>query len=137
MMKYILFPVFLLISISSKTLAQSDTIILNNGEKMEVFVGPVTKPPMFPGGKKEMQKFIVKYMIPPSYEILQTSHTKVFVIFIISPDGSILNVHHTKGDECPECVKAAVDVIKLMPKWEPAENNGTPVNIQVVLPIAF
>ncbi len=61
---------------------------------------------------------------------------KVNIQFVVELDGRITNVEVLKkfGWGLDE---AAVDVVKKMPAWKPAKQNGKPVRLQMVLPVRF
>jgi len=61
---------------------------------------------------------------------------KVIIQFVVERDGKITNVEVVKKagwgfDE------AAVEVVKKMPPWKPAKQNGKPVRLQMNLPVRF
>ncbi len=58
------------------------------------------------------------------------------VSFIIEKDGSIGSVI-IRRDIGFGCGKEAARVVKMMPKWNPAKNNGKPVRFEFNLPIEF
>ena len=61
---------------------------------------------------------------------------KVYIQFIVETDGSLTNfeilrdIGHGTGEE-------AVRVLKLSPKWIPAEKDGKKVRVQFSLPISI
>jgi protein TonB len=57
---------------------------------------------------------------------------------VIEEDGNISNVKVQRGiTDCPDCDAEAVRVVKTMPKWKPAENDGKPIKSWFNLPIKF
>jgi TonB family protein len=90
----------------------------------------------FPGGSKEMIKFIVKNMEYP-----YTAHEKgiegtVYVGFCIEADGKITDIKILKGLE-GGFNEEVIRLIKLMPNWKAATLDGKPVRIQYSMPIKF
>ncbi len=91
------------------------------------------KKPDFPGGIKEFYNFIGKNFNVPEEKDL---NGKVFIKFIIETDGSLTNfeilrdIGHGTGEE-------AIRVLKLSPKWIPAEKDGKPVRVEYSLPISI
>ena len=61
---------------------------------------------------------------------------KVFVEFTIKADGSISNTKVLKGIG-GGCDEAALEIIRNMPKWTPATENGENVSQKMVIPIKF
>lgn len=63
---------------------------------------------------------------------------KCYVKFAISESGKVSNVLIARGvPDCPECDSEAVRVVKSMPAWSPAVNNGKAVSSWYNLPVAF
>lgn len=101
------------------------------GDK-EIFVA-VEKQAEFPGGMKGLMEYLtgaVKYPEGP------VENARVIVKFVVNKDGTITD---------PEIVKSggkrfddeSLRIVSTMPKWEPAENNGTPVDSYFTIPIIF
>lgn len=96
-------------------------------------VAGITEKPEFPGGMEKFYKFVGNNFQAPTEPNLKG---KVYVMFIIEKDGSITNVSvlrdigHGTGEE-------AMRVIKLSPKWIPAQKDGVPVRVQYSLPITI
>lgn len=95
----------------------------------------ITKP-QFPGGDKALIEFLQKNMVYPSDAIKQKQEGKTLVAFTVNEDGTITNVHVIKSSWHLLDVEA-VRIVKLMPKWVPAMDNGIPKKEMVVLPVTF
>ncbi|MBL7965614.1 MAG: TonB family protein [Prolixibacteraceae bacterium] len=92
--------------------------------------------PDFPGGQIALRRFIatnVRYPVEAQEKGIQG---KVFVQYVIEPDGSISNVKIDKGVH-PVIDAEAIRVVKLMPKWIPARQNGKPVRVSYTVPVNF
>ncbi|MDE6632592.1 MAG: energy transducer TonB, partial [Muribaculaceae bacterium] len=61
---------------------------------------------------------------------------RVIIKFIIEADGSVTNPQIVKGVS-PELDKEAIRLVRAMPKWTPAKNNGTNVASYFTIPISF
>jgi protein TonB len=62
------------------------------------------------------------------------------VIFVVEKDGSLADVKYaasSEADKCDGCQQAAVDVVGLMTKWEPAMKDGKAVAVQMTVPVRF
>ncbi|OAZ04035.1 M56 family metallopeptidase [Flavobacterium succinicans] len=96
-------------------------------------VAGITEKPEFPGGMEKFYQFVGNNFQTPTVTNLKG---KVYVMFIIEKDGSITNasvlrdIGHGTGEE-------AIRVIKLSPKWIPAQKDGVPVRVQYSLPITI
>lgn len=103
--------------------------------KEEVFVR-VEEMPSFPGGSDKMFAFIQKNKKYPQKGPDQDIEGRVFVSFIVKSDGSIENIE-VKRSLSPSHDAEAIRVIKMMPKWIPAKQNGRVVNCWYTLPVDF
>ena len=70
----------------------------------------------------------------PSSAIQQSIQGKIFVRFTVETDGSLSNISILHGLST-DCDKEAIRVIRLMPKWNPATVDGTPISFKVCYPI--
>ena len=101
----------------------------------EVFT-TVDENPTFPGGIKEMYKFIGQNLRYPSAAQKANTQGKVFVKFIVRKDGSTSDMTVLKGIG-NGCDEETVRVIGMMPKWNAGKQNGIPVNVYFTMPISF
>jgi TonB family protein len=86
------------------------------------------------GGSEAMNKFITSTIKYPKNSKLEG---KVYVEFIIKETGEIDEVKILKG-LAKEFDDTSVDLIKKMPKWNPArDENGNPMSSKMILPINF
>lgn len=90
----------------------------------------------FPGGYKSMFQFIGQNLHYPQLAIENDLQGKVILSFVVEKDGTLTNVKVLR-DIGGGCAQEAVRVVKLMPRWTPAEQNGKPVRSQFNLPINF
>ena len=88
----------------------------------------------FPGGNMKLPAFIKENLKYP--EDADGAHGRVIVNFVVEEDGSISDIKVVRGVH-PSLDAEAVRVVKLMPKWKPAENRGKPVRTKYMLPIFF
>lgn len=94
--------------------------------------------PEFGGGPADMMKFIQNNVKMPQILKIKQLGGKCVVRFVVGTDGLIYNIEITKGlPGCAECEAEAIRVVKLMPKWKPATQNGKPVAVFFNLPINF
>lgn len=84
----------------------------------------------------EMVRFISRYLIYPDLAKYNGIEGTVFVSFIVDENGLVLNPVVLK-DIGGGCGEAALDVIKEMPRWEPAVHRGKKVKVKMNLPIQF
>jgi hypothetical protein len=105
-----------------------------NAEPDTIYAIPQT-PAIFTGGQNAMKQFFAKNIqMPEGNGILVKG--KVFVRFMVSKSGQLSRVYLVKG-LTEACNKEALRVIKMMPSWLPATQEGEEVNSWHTLPIYF
>ena len=94
----------------------------------------------FPGGVQAWRRHLegtLSAAIPSDNGAPNGIYT-VIVQFIVHKDGSISDVKVLKGvSGGPGCDKEATRVVKMMPKWNVAKQNGKPVRVRYSVPINF
>lgn len=99
---------------------------------------PVSSPevlPQFPGGLKELIKFLKRNLNTPQ-EMQEGEQIAVKVKFIVGYNGDLMgfDVVETGGEPFDnEVIKA----LKKMPKWIPGKANGENVSTYFILPVKF
>ena len=91
---------------------------------------------MFPGGNMEMYKFLSQNVYYPQSAIDFQEQGRVFTRFVVERDGSISNVMVDRGISS-DLDKEAKRVIRSMPRWIPAIDQGYVVRSLIRLPINF
>ncbi len=92
--------------------------------------------PEFNGGQLGLYKWLSQNIIYPFEAQKNKIEGRVFVKFVIEASGEIGEVNITKGIGYG-CDEEAARVVKNMPKWKPAMQNGYPVAIYYNMPIVF
>ena len=112
----------------------SDELADDNPDKIHQVV---EVQPEFPGGMKEMMKFIQYNLKYPESAKAAGAEGKAYVQFVVKADGSIgdAGIMHSSGNGSLDA--EALRVVKTMPKWRPAMNKGKAVNVKFVLPIVY
>ncbi|MDR1436747.1 MAG: energy transducer TonB [Candidatus Symbiothrix sp.] len=93
-------------------------------------------PPQFPGGEKELMKYLQDNIKYPTIAQEQGIQGRVVLRFVVSPDGSVGNVEVQRSLD-PSCDKEAMRVVKAMPKWNAGRQNGNAVHVYFTLPVSF
>lgn len=91
--------------------------------------------PIFPGGQNAMRSFFAKNIIMPESDG-KGIKGKVFVRFMVRKNGKLSKIYLVKGLN-DACNKEAIRLIKKMPSWIPAMQEGEDVNSWYTLPIYF
>ena len=112
----------------------SDELADDNPDKIHQVV---EVQPEFPGGMKEMMKFIQNSLKYPEAAKAAGVEGKAFVQFVVKADGSISDVEIMRSSGNESLDAEALRVVKAMPKWKPAMNKGKAVNVKFVLPIVY
>lgn len=96
----------------------------------------VEQMPQFPGGETALMSSIAQNLKYPVIAQENGIQGKVIVRFLVEKDGSISKVEVVRSLD-PACDKEAIRLIKLLPKFIPAKQNGVAVAVWYTLPIAF
>lgn len=90
----------------------------------------------FPGGNEAMAKFLQKNLVYPKKAERMEIQGRVIVYFEIDKEGKVTNVKLHKGFN-DECDLEALRVVKMMPNWKPAKQNGRHVRVRRTIPVKF
>ena len=98
----------------------------------------------FPGGENEWRNYLKKNLkinkvadevtIPRGKKELKQT---IIVKFIVDKTGNIRDVSVENPEAEPNCIAEAMRIIKVSPKWVPAQQNGRVVNAYRRQPITF
>jgi len=97
----------------------------------------VEQMPSFPGGEKELMKYLSKHINYPSVARENNIQGTVVVQFVVNTDGTIVDIKTVSKKKGGGLEQEAVRVVKEMPKWTPGKQNGRAVRVQFSLPIRF
>ena len=92
--------------------------------------------PEFPGGKAALDEYFASNMKYPEAAKANGIEGAVDVAFTVKADGSIGAIKIVRMLD-PDLEAEAIRLVKSMPKWTPADNNGTPVDAQTQVQINF
>lgn len=104
-------------------------------ENSNIF-GVVEEIPSFPGGMAALMKYIKDNLRYPEICREGAAMGRVNVVFIVNEDGSLSDVKVIRSI-IPELDKEAIRVVKSMPKWNPAKQNGKAVKMKYVVSVNF
>ena len=92
--------------------------------------------PEFPGGRKELIKYLEKNMVyPPDMYHLEMSG-EVVVEFYVERSGVISGVRVIKSLS-PQFDEEAIRLTRNMPQWKPGRKNKIPFRFKMTMPINF
>ncbi|MCB0508178.1 MAG: energy transducer TonB [Bacteroidetes bacterium] len=92
--------------------------------------------PSFPGGSEALFKFLDENLKYPEQAQQEKWQGKTLVGFTVNEDGTLSNIRVVKSS-WTILDQEALRIIKMMPKWIPANFNGIAQKEMVVLPIVF
>jgi len=96
----------------------------------------VDKMPEFPGGEVGLRKYIAENTNYPKEAIKTGTEGRVYVRFAVAKTGSVEHISVVRSiDKLLD--EEAVRVVKTLPEWKPAEQNGKKVNVWYTIPINF
>ena len=93
--------------------------------------------PEFPGGQQEMLKYIQENLIYPKQALKKQIQGRSICQFIVEKDGSISHIQVVRSSGNKSLDRAAIRVIKTMPKWTPGRLQGKIVRTTYALPVNF
>lgn len=96
----------------------------------------VEEMPMFPGGDKELLKFIGANTNYPEDAKQQNIQGKVIIRFCVTAKGGISQVSVLKGVS-PELDAEGIRVVNTLPEFKPGKQGGKPVPVWYMVPITF
>jgi protein TonB len=92
--------------------------------------------PQFPGGQGSLKRFIASKSVYPGSALQNKIEGTVIVGFIIDKYGRLRSPKILKS-LYPACDEEALRVVRLIPDWIPAKNQGRDVSINFSMPIEF
>ena len=111
----------------------NDTVVGNDGYICVQY----EKWPEFPGGQQEMLKYIQENLIYPKLALKKQIQGRSICQFIVEKDGSISHIQVVRSSGNKSLDRAAIRVIKTMPKWTPGRLQGKIVRTYYTLPVNF
>ncbi len=121
---------------NNQSIIVSSDIVNDTTPKNNPKYSIVDTPAVFKGGNEQLPIFLGENIKYPE-ECRKKGVTGIVIVeFTITKDGSIEDVKVVKGVD-PLLDNEAIRVVKMMPKWTPAENKGEKVNMSYTLPIRF
>lgn len=103
--------------------------------KEEVFM-VAEQMPEFPGGMKEMLKFLQENVKYPENAMKNNVQGGVIVQFVVEKDGTPTEFKVLRSVD-PDLDAEALRVMKAMPKWKPGMQKGQVVRVKFTVPVSF
>lgn len=96
----------------------------------------VEQNPEYPGGRSAMINYFQRKLVYPMSVREKGIQGTIYVLFIVETNGKLKNIVATNSVN-KQLDKAAVKLIRKMPKWNPAINNGEIVRVLNIQPVTF
>lgn len=90
----------------------------------------------FPGGEEALNKYIAEKKVYPQVSKENGIEGIVVIAFTVKADGSIGSIKIMRMID-PDLEQESIRIVKDMPNWNPATDNGNPVDSQVQIDIPF
>jgi len=101
-------------------------------EKSDIYTHP-DQQPVFPGGLDSLNTYFIKHGKLVDQQI--SSGGIIYIEFIMNENGYAERLKIVKDFNDLQCNLEAIRLIKNMPKWIPAEDNGQKVKVRMIIPI--
>lgn len=101
----------------------------------EVIFTTVENNPQYPGGFKEMQKFLSEKLQIEQDPKLSKSKERIFVRFVVEKDGTVSTVEPIHPKDADKNFEKAKNVILQFPKWQAGMQNGKPVRVYFTMSV--
>jgi len=96
----------------------------------------VEEMPMFPGGDKELLKYILENTKYPEIAKENKIEGRVIIRFCITANGGVSQISVLKGVS-PELDNEGIRVVSTLPAFSPGRQGGKPVPVWYMVPITF
>lgn len=93
-------------------------------------------PASYPGGENALSSYIKENLKYPAASKENGIEGIVNLSVTVRPDGSVGTIKVMQMID-PDLEQEAIRLVKSMPKWTPASDNGTSVESQVVVSVPF
>lgn len=113
-----------------------DSLVFTPYERTALSDSGTWKQPSFPGGVGELNKFLKANTVYPDLDAHLRREGRVVASFIVEPDGRLSHIKVIKSVS-PTLDRALVNMLRLMPRWEPGEIGGKKTPMRVSLPLTF
>jgi TonB family protein len=105
-------------------------------DDMEVPFVMVEEMPMFPGGDKELLKYIEENTKYPEIAKENKIQGKIIIRFCVTAKGGVSQISILKGVS-PELDNESMRVVSTLPAFRPGKQGGKPVPVWYMVPITF
>lgn len=123
---------------------QLDHDTLHNRDRLDLPIeGPqlsavqvVEEMPMFPGGLRALMAWLDRHLVYPRSCLSQGIEGTVEVSFVVTEQGIVRDAEVTTPVN-PDLDRAALAVVRRLPRWQPGHSGGRVSACRITLPVAF
>lgn len=90
----------------------------------------------YPGGFEALADYMAKGILYPARAKAEGVQGRVYVQFVVEADGTVGDATVKRGIGAG-CDEVALQVVKAMPRWVPAQFKGKPVRSKFTIPVNF
>jgi protein TonB len=113
-----------------------EPVVEEEEETVEEIFRVVEQMPEFPGGEKEMYKWLAENIKYPQVARENGIEGKVYVEFVVDKTGKVGDVKILRGPG-GGTNEEAERVVKKMPRWKAGKQRGKPVSVRYTIPVFF
>lgn len=84
-----------------------------------------------------IEEFIAENLIYPEQALQERIEGEVIMQFIVEDTGELANIKVVRNEIGGGCGRAALELVKLMPNWNPGRQRGRAVKVQFNLLVEF
>lgn len=119
-----------------KTAIIQPAVNSDSTESSKLFGEAIEEMASFPGGSVALMQYIKDNVRYPKECQEGAATGRVIVGFTVNEDGSLSDIKVMRSIT-PKLDKEAIRVVKSMPKWNPAKQNGKAVKSKYTIPVNF
>ncbi len=118
-----------------KAIVTHPAIATDSTENSKIF-GAMEEMASFPGGRAACMQYIADNIRAPKECLEGIASGRVILGFTVNEDGSLSDIKVMRS-LTPALDEEAIRVVKSMPKWNPAKQNGKAIKSKFTLPVTF
>lgn len=119
-----------------KQYVELQTVASDSTKSSKLFGAAIEEMASFPGGSAALMQYIAQNLRYPNIQGDCNIQGRVIVGFTVNEDGTLSDIKVMKSIS-PTFDEEAIRVVKSMPKWNPAKQNGKAVKTKYTVPVTF
>ena len=119
-----------------KTAIIQQTVASDSTKSSKLFGAAIEEMASFPGGSAALMQYFAQNLRYPNIQGDCNIQGRVIVGFTVNEDGTLSDIKVMKSIS-PAFDEEAIRLVKSMPKWNPAKQNGKAVKTKYTVPVTF